>query len=188
MQSAAPGFRNAAANDYTLATNSVCISAGSAFVYGLPGKEYYRDETITRMWRVRAGEGDIGTFESTTTNSSVGPYDAVPLPRLSIVPSGANAVVSWPLFAGDFQLDQSDFNNAISWGQVTSRYVTNATNIAAGVSFDCGNDVVVAPSCVGVDSFMNDRLHRSRCARKRTGVCSSKHSCRATSEGFESHA
>jgi len=138
VQSAAPGFRNVAANDYTLATNSVCIGAAKVSVYGLPGKEYYRDETITRMWRVRAAAQDIGVFESTTTNTSVGPYDPTPLPRLSIAPSGGNAIVSWPLFAADFQLDQSGLSNPILWSQVASGHVTNATNVAATVPSGAG--------------------------------------------------
>lgn len=138
VQSAAPGFRNAAANDYTLATDSVCIGAGNVSLYGLPGKEYYRDETITRMWRARGAARDIGAFESTTTNTSAGPYDPPRLPRLGIVPSGGNAIVSWPLFAGDFQLDQSDLNNPVMWSQAPSGYVTNASNIVATVPAGAG--------------------------------------------------
>jgi hypothetical protein len=139
VQSAAAGFRNVAANDYTLATNSICIGAASASVYGLPGKEYYRDETITRMWRVRTGARDIGAYESTSTNTPLGPYDPVPMPRLSIGSGGATAIVSWPLFAGDFQLDQSDLNNPISWGPAPSASITNATNIAATVPAGIGS-------------------------------------------------
>lgn len=83
VQSAAPGFRNAATQDYTLASGSVCIGAANTSVYGLPGKEYYRNEITNRQWRARAAARDLGAFESTTTNSSVGPYDSAPLPRLS---------------------------------------------------------------------------------------------------------
>jgi hypothetical protein len=138
VQSAAPGFRNAAASDFMLATNSVCIAAANASVYGLPGKEYYLNEATNRLWRVRAGARDIGAFENTTTNNPVGPYDAVPLPQLNITPSGANAVISWPLFAADFQLDQTDLANPISWSQSSYGAVTNATSIAATVPAGTG--------------------------------------------------
>jgi hypothetical protein len=138
VQSAAPGFRNAGVNDYAPAPNSVCIGAASASVYGLPGKEYYLNEATNRLWRVRGGAADLGALESTSTNSPVGPYDPAPLPRLNIAPSGANAVVSWPLFAADFQLDQSDLANPISWSQTPYGTVTNATNIAVSVPAGTG--------------------------------------------------
>lgn len=138
VESAVPGFRNAAAHDYTLATNSACIGAANASVYGLPGKEYYRDEMTKRMWRARAGARDIGAFESTTTNNPVGPYDPVPLPRLSIAPAGGHALVSWPLFAADFQLDESDLSHPIAWNPALYSTVTNATNVAVTVPAGTG--------------------------------------------------
>src|SRR6266436_5504640 len=71
--SASPGFRNAAFEDYTITNGSVCIVAANTTVFGLPGKEYYRNEITNRQWRIRAAARDIGAFESTSTNSPVGP-------------------------------------------------------------------------------------------------------------------
>jgi len=136
VQSPAPGFRNPGANDYTLAPNSVCIGAANASVFGLPGKEYYLNEATNRFWRLRSGARDLGAFESNSTNLPVGAYDSVPRPRLDIAPSGANAVASWPLFAADFQLDQSDSLNLIAWSPSPYGTITNATNIAANLPPD----------------------------------------------------
>src|SRR5215471_5106599 len=109
IQSASPGFRNAAAKDYTLTNGSPCIGAANASVYGLPGKEYYQNETIKCQWRIRSAARDIGAFESTSTNAPVGAYDPFPRPRLSGGRSAGNVILSWPLFAQDFQLQQSQF-------------------------------------------------------------------------------
>jgi hypothetical protein len=134
VQTAAPGFRNPAAKDYTLAAGSACIGAANASVFGPPGKEYFQNETTSRRWRIRAAAQDIGAFENTSTNAAVGPYDPPPLPRLGIGKSGPNAVVSWPLFAQDFQLYQSDLDNPITWAVALSGYVTNATGVVATAS------------------------------------------------------
>lgn len=73
---AAPGFANAASDDFTLASGSPCIGAADTSVGGLPTDEYYQNETVTRMSRVRASALDIGAFEHTTAGSGMGPYGA----------------------------------------------------------------------------------------------------------------
>jgi hypothetical protein len=133
VQSAAPGFRNPSAKDYTLSNGSICIGAANAAVFGPPGREYYLNELTNRMWRIRAAARDLGAFESTSTNGPVGPYDPVPRPQVSIVRSGTNVVVSWPLFAQDFRLQQSDFTLPISWSAAAVGYVTNAVGVQATV-------------------------------------------------------
>jgi MYXO-CTERM domain-containing protein len=70
---AAPGFTNAAAEDYTLAAGSTAIGAAMPPASGAPDHQYYRDETVTRMNRPRATAKDIGAFESTTTGVGTGP-------------------------------------------------------------------------------------------------------------------
>lgn len=115
VQSGSPGFRNPAAADYTLAIGSRCIGAANGSVFGLPGKEYFKNELTNRLWRIRDAARDIGALESTSTNGPVGPYDPEPLPRLSIARSGSNAVLSWPLFAPEFQLYESDFSRPLTW-------------------------------------------------------------------------
>jgi len=139
VKSAAPGFRNAAAQDYTLATNSVCVGAANATVFGLPGREYFLNEATNCQWRIRAAARDIGAFESTTTNNPVGPYTPEPRPRLSIAPTAGNAVVSWPLFAQDFRLDESNLTNPVSWTPSLYGNFTNATGIFATVPTSTGN-------------------------------------------------
>jgi MYXO-CTERM domain-containing protein len=74
---ASPGFTNAAAEDYTLAAGSTAIGAAMPPTTGAPDHEYYRDETITRMYRPRASAKDIGAFESTTSGAGVGPDGGV---------------------------------------------------------------------------------------------------------------
>ena len=130
VQSASPGFRNAAAGDYTLTNNSPCIGTASAAVFGLPGKEYYLNEITNRQWRIRNAARDIGAFESTSTNNPIGPYDTAPRPQLHVTPSTGSATVSWPLFAQDFVLEQSD-SSLTTWSNPSYILVTNATGIAA---------------------------------------------------------
>ncbi|MGA2747209.1 MAG: hypothetical protein ABSG59_00425 [Verrucomicrobiota bacterium] len=136
VHSASPGFGNPAAENYHLATGSVCIGAANTSVYGLPGKEYYLNEATNRMWRPRASALDVGAFESTTTSSPVGPYTAAPQPRLNIAPSGPKAVLSWPLFAQDYQLDQSDLGVPVTWTASPLTWVTNGTGLTFTVIAD----------------------------------------------------
>jgi len=130
IQTASPGFRNAAAKDYTLMTGSPCIGVANSTVYGLPGKEYYLNESTKCQWRIRSAARDIGAFESTSTNTPIGPYDVAPRPRLGVTPSGANIILSWPLFAQDFQIEQSVTIPSIAWTTVPYSYSTDATAIS----------------------------------------------------------
>jgi hypothetical protein len=142
VQSASPGFRNAVANDFTLTNNSVCIGAANASVFGLPGREYFQNEITNRQWRIRSAARDIGAFESTSTNNPVGPNDAEPRLQLSITKSNANVIVSWPLFAQDFLLEQSPVGPSLTWNSSPYAFATNATGI-----------VVTAPIIAGGNLF-----------------------------------
>jgi hypothetical protein len=133
VQSSIPGFRNAAAKDYTLAPGSACINAANSSIYGLPGKEYFQNEITNRLWRPRAAGRDIGAFESTTTSQPVGPYDVSPRPRLSAGRAGSNLVISWPLFASDFQLQQSSFINPSGWNAAGGAFGTSAVDIHVSI-------------------------------------------------------
>jgi hypothetical protein len=132
VQSAFPGFRNAAAQDYTLTNNSPCVGAASATVFGLPGQEYYLNEATNRQWRVRDAARDLGAFESTTTNHAIGPYAAAPRPKLNVTPATGSATISWPLFAQSFQLEQAGALLA-AWSNAPIASITNATGVAASV-------------------------------------------------------
>lgn len=69
-------FVNPAARDFTLSPGSAPINAASATIAGLPDKEYFQNETVTRMYRMRTSTRDIGAFESTTSGAGIGPYGA----------------------------------------------------------------------------------------------------------------
>lgn len=72
---ASPGFNAAATYDFTLAPGSACIGAADMTVAGgLPTDEYFQNETVTRMYRVRASAADLGAFEHDTTGPGIGPY------------------------------------------------------------------------------------------------------------------
>lgn len=133
VQSANPGFRNAATKDYTLAPASVCIGAASAGVYGLPGKEYYLNELTNRFWRIRAAARDLGAFESTTTSAPVGPYDPLQAPLLSLVRLSGNGTAAWPLFAADYQLWQSLTMRPAAWVPAGFPTSTSAVGISSSV-------------------------------------------------------
>jgi MYXO-CTERM domain-containing protein len=68
-----PGFANPGAKDFTLAAGSGAIGKAAA-ADDLPSAEYYRDEQVARLRRVRATAADLGAFESTTTSAPTGPY------------------------------------------------------------------------------------------------------------------
>src|SRR5205814_893074 len=129
VQSAAPGFRAPAANDYTLAPGSVCIGAANPSLYGLPGREYFRNEITNRMWRIRAAARDIGAFEAASMATAIGPYDSEPRPQLAAIRSGASVIVSWPLFAADFQLEKSSSLFPAAWSAAAFVPATNASDI-----------------------------------------------------------
>jgi hypothetical protein len=139
VYSASPNFGDPAAEDFHLAAGSACIGAANSSVYGLPGKEYYLDEVTNRMWRPRPSALDMGAFESTTTSSPVGPYDTPPQPQLAIALSGASAVLSWPLFAQDYQLEQSDLSQPVTWTASPLLVVTNGTGVTSTVTANAGH-------------------------------------------------
>lgn len=141
VQSGSPGFRNSAAKDYTLANGSACIGAASGSVFGLPGREYFQNEFTNRAWRIRAGARDLGALQSTSTNSPVGPYDPAPRPQLSIGKSGANAVLTWPLFAQDFQLYESDLRLPLAWTIASYPILTNLSGLSASAPASRSEDL-----------------------------------------------
>ena len=133
VQSASPGFRNPAAADYRLTTDSICIGAADASVFGPPGREYFLNETTNCQWRIRVAAQDIGAFESTSTGSPVGPYDPEPRPQMSIAPRGADVQISWPLFAQDYRLDEAGLDTLTDWNPGAYKLTTNASGISADV-------------------------------------------------------
>lgn len=133
VRSVSPGFRNPAAQDYTLTNGSPCIGA-AGLAAGLPGKEYFRNETTNRLCRIRPAAQDLGAFESTTTAAALGPYDPVPFPRLSVLLAGGAATISWPLFAQDFQLYSSDLNTPLTWNLAATTPQTNLSGISQRAS------------------------------------------------------
>jgi hypothetical protein len=72
-----PGFNNAASDDFVPLATSPCVGAANDAVAGLPVDEYYENEVVTRMYRVRASAKDIGAFEHDTTGPGIGPYGSV---------------------------------------------------------------------------------------------------------------
>jgi hypothetical protein len=67
-----PGFTDADANDFTLAEGSSAIGAAAPPASGAPDREYYKDEDVICMQRVRASANDLGAFESTTSGEGTG--------------------------------------------------------------------------------------------------------------------
>lgn len=67
-----PGFTNAAAKDFTLASSSAIRGIADASVAGQPTKEYYQNEINKMMYRIRTSVNDLGAFESTTVGSGIG--------------------------------------------------------------------------------------------------------------------
>lgn len=128
ITSASPGFHNSAVEDYTLVPGSACIGA-AGLVYGLPGKEYFQNETNNRSWRIRAAARDLGALESSSTGSAVGAYSLSPLPALSLSLVAGKPALAWPLFAQDFVLATSALTSPWQWVPTVSA-VTNLTGMA----------------------------------------------------------
>src|SRR5580658_661076 len=72
-----PGFNSAGSDDFVPLASSPCVGAANVAVSGLPVAEYYENETVARMYRVRASAKDIGAFEHDTMGSGIGPYGSV---------------------------------------------------------------------------------------------------------------
>jgi hypothetical protein len=53
--------------------------------------------------------------------------------NFNIAPRSTNALLSWPLFAQNFQLTQSPFLIPAAWNPAAVLYSTNASNITATV-------------------------------------------------------
>jgi len=135
--SAAPGFRDPATQDFTLVANSAAIDKASPIVYGLPGLEYFKNESQPLMFRVRPSAKDLGAFESTTSGPSFGAHDGLPLPQLTASRSGGSVNLSWPLFASDYHLNQSiDLNSSNAWSGWAATVSTNSSGIIATLSPD----------------------------------------------------
>jgi len=83
-------FKDAPARDFTLAPGSTAIGAASTSTASQPTLEYYRDESVSRMYRPRASANDIGAFESTTNSSPVGPYGGTQTDGGTPGPDGGN--------------------------------------------------------------------------------------------------
>lgn len=130
--STSPGFNSPATNNFTLTTNSAAIGRAAQLTPGLlPVKEYYRDQLLAREYRIRNSAKDIGAFESATIGSGIGAYDTPPAPVLSATISGGKVIISWPLTAPEFVLDQSStVNSSTSWTQVPAPYSTNYTGFS----------------------------------------------------------
>ena len=133
IRSATPGFRNASAKDYTLASGSACIGAASMPVSAVPGREYYKNEGTNRFWRIRNSALDLGAFENTTGGSALGPYSLYPAPTLSVAGYESAMLVVWPLFAQDFQLYGSGVIAPWTWALTGATYATNLTGMTATV-------------------------------------------------------
>ncbi len=133
--SSAPGFKNAAANDFTLSNNSVVLGRAAQLAAGmLPVKEYYRDQIVAREYRIRNTAGDIGAFESTTGGAGIGAYDAPPAPRVSAAISGGAVIISWPLTAPEFVLEQTTaLSGGSSWAPFAGTLATNYNGFSATV-------------------------------------------------------
>jgi len=133
--SSSPGFNNAATNNFTLAANSAAIGRAALLAPGLaPVKEYYRDQIVSREYRIRNSAKDLGAFETTTTGAAIGPYDTPPAPPLSAAISGGKVIISWPLTAPEFVLDQtSSLAPSTSWNQIPGPDTTNSTSFSISI-------------------------------------------------------
>ncbi len=69
-----PGFTAAATDDFVPLATSACVGAANDTVTGLPTDEYYENEVVTRLYRVRGSAKDIGAFEHDTMGPGIGPY------------------------------------------------------------------------------------------------------------------
>jgi hypothetical protein len=125
VSSAAPGFTNPAAFDFTLAAGSVCLGTANALAPTLLStREYFQDQAVARKFRTRATARDIGALESTTSGPGIGRYDSQPLPRLTAARNGANMDLNWPLTAPTFGLEQvNTLDGSASWSEVSGGYL-----------------------------------------------------------------
>ncbi len=72
--------------------------------------------------------------EDATGGNAFGPYSSCPAPILAIARSDSAALISWPLFAQDFQLYSSGVIAPWTWALTGATYATNLTGMTAAVS------------------------------------------------------
>jgi len=136
-----PGFTDAAQDDFTPASGSPAVGAAMALPTGAPDHEYFRDEIVTRMYRLRATAHDIGAFESTTTGGGVGPNGGV-----SAGPDGGAAGMSGTGGGGAGAAGRGD---AGAGGSVTGSGGTTATGSHGATATGCGCRIDARPGAGG---------------------------------------
>lgn len=126
--SAAPGFQNAGAFDYTLAPGSAAIGTAATLPPGLaPAREYFQNQTVTLQFRPRSRAQDIGALESSTSGASFGPNDVQPLPTLTTQLVAGNVMLTWPLTASGFGLQQvGTLDGSAAWATIPGLYPSSA--------------------------------------------------------------
>ena len=127
-----PGFTNAAQDDFTLASGSPAVGAAMALASGAPDHEYFRDETVARMYRLRATAHDLGAFESTTAGAGVGPNGGV-----TVGPDGGSG--------GGTGASPGDGGAPGSGGSATGAGGTTAPSSGSG----CGCQIGARPDAAG---------------------------------------
>ncbi len=126
--STTPGFQNPGALDYTLGPGSAAIGAAATLTPGLaPTREYFQNQTVTRQFRPRSKAQDLGALESSTTGASCGPNDVQPLPALTTQLVGGNVILTWPLTASGFVLEQvGTLDGSTAWSAIPGLYPNSA--------------------------------------------------------------
>jgi hypothetical protein len=134
-----PKFANAAQNDFTLAAGSTAIGAALTSIAGPPDHEYYKDETTTRQYRVRATAKDIGAFESTTQGPGVGPAGEAATGGTGGSTGGTTAAAS----GGAGGAGGTATSGTVASGGVT---MTGGSNVATGTTANAAGGTVASGS------------------------------------------
>ncbi len=122
--SAAPGFTDAAALDFTPAAGSAGEGTASPLTPELlPTREYFQNQTVIEKFRIRPTARDLGALERTTSGPGVGAYDLAPPPRLAATTAGSSVNLNWPLTAPTFVLEQvTTLDGSLPWSVVAGAY------------------------------------------------------------------
>lgn len=89
----------------------------------------------TQIWTIQIIPTDVDNSDSTGFGQGIWStwitqLQVASVPQLTIARSGADALISWPLFAANFQLQSNDNLNSTNWAPVTQPLTTNGNQIS----------------------------------------------------------
>jgi hypothetical protein len=86
----------------------------------------------THFWTIQMFPSAVSPDTGGTWSTQITEIIATTPPQLSLAPAGTNVLVSWPLYAANYQLQSStNLLNTAGWSQITPATSTNGFVVSA---------------------------------------------------------